>query len=108
VTICTDDGPDAVRDTLEVVLNGRPAPFTVLFDPDMEVVGDIFGTSLFPETWLIDRDNVIRARFDGARNWSGAMALEVMEMLSRPGGCPVSFRGGKPYGPFVSLCADEL
>jgi peroxiredoxin len=107
VTVCTDEGPDEVRDTLQVVLNGQPPPFHILFDPDMEVVGDMFGTSLFPETWLVDNNNVIRARFDGARNWSGAMALEVLEMLGRPGGCPVSFRAGHPAGAFAGLCADE-
>ena len=83
-------------------------PFTILFDPDTEVVKDMFGTTLYPETWLIDGNGVIRARIDGPRDWSNPMALEVVEMIGRPAGCPVSFVRGKPAGPDAKLCGDEL
>ncbi len=107
VTISTDEGPDAVRDHLQVVLDGKPAPFAVLFDPEGEIVSGTFGTSLFPETWLLDGDRVIRARIDGARDWTSPFALEILTMIGRPGGCPVEFQGGLPAGPFKSLCANE-
>lgn len=110
VTVCTDDGPDAVRDTLKVALQGKDPPFPILFDPDAEIVNGRFGTTLYPETWFVDPDGVIRARVDGARDWSGAtgsFALEVVEMISRPSGCPVEFLGREPKGPYASLCGGE-
>lgn len=51
----------------------------VLFDPDKSVVRGKFGTHLFPETWIIDRDGVIRLRVDGRRNWAHPVAVEMIE-----------------------------
>jgi len=52
---------------------------TVLLDPEREVVNGQFGTRLFPETWVIDGDGVIRLRVDGRQDWSSALALDVFE-----------------------------
>jgi peroxiredoxin len=106
LTVTTDDGPDAVRDTLKVALKSDPA-FAVLFDPEMTVVGGRYGTHLFPETWIIDPDGVIRARFDGAKDWSTSMAVELIEKLGRPGACPVEFFKSKPKGDLAGLCEDD-
>ncbi len=54
---------------------------TVLFDPEREVVRDRFGTRLYPETWFIDPDGVIRLRVDGARDWSSPIVLELVELF---------------------------
>lgn len=51
----------------------------VLFDPAREVVKGKFGTRLFPETWIIDGDGVIRFRFDGSRDWSSPLVLELID-----------------------------
>jgi thiol-disulfide isomerase/thioredoxin len=107
VTVSTDEGPEAVRDHLQVVLEGKPPPFAVLFDPEGEIVTGKFGTTLFPETWLIDGKGVIRVRVDGARDWTSPLTLEVLAMISRPGGCPVEFSRGQPVS-FQSLCGEEL
>jgi hypothetical protein len=96
-----------VRDTLAVVLQGGEVPFPVLFDPESEIVGDKFGTKLFPETWIIDPDGIIRARFDGARDWTDALAVDIAEMVSRPLGCPVEFALGRPKGKFAGVCNDD-
>ncbi len=104
VTVCTDDGPAAVREHLRKIFGSSAPPFPILFDPDSEIVGDKFGTTLFPETWLIDGDGVIRARVDGKRDWTKPLALEVVEMLGRPGGCAVEFARGRPLGPLSGLC----
>ncbi|MFT3773908.1 MAG: TlpA disulfide reductase family protein [Minicystis sp.] len=106
LTVSTDEGPEAVRDTLRVILGGDP-PFPVLFDPDSKIVLEKYGTRLFPETWVIDPNGVIRARFDGARDWSKALAVEVGEMVGKAGACPVEFYDGKPRGAFAGLCDDE-
>jgi thiol-disulfide isomerase/thioredoxin len=107
ITICTDDGPDDVRDTLAVLFAGKPPPFEVVFDPDTTIVEDKFGTTLYPETWILDKHGIIRARFDGPRRWGGAVALEVIEMLGRRNGCIVPFSKGKPQGPYAQLCGDS-
>jgi peroxiredoxin len=54
----------------------------VLFDPEKRVVRDKFGSRLYPETWVIDPNGVIRARVDGARDWSAPIALEMIEHLA--------------------------
>lgn len=51
----------------------------VLLDPDREVVRDQYGTRLYPETWIVDPRGVIRLRLDGARDWSGSVAIDVIE-----------------------------
>jgi peroxiredoxin len=50
----------------------------VLFDPNKSVVNEKYGTRLFPETWIIDPQGVIRLRIDGARDWSSPIALDVI------------------------------
>ncbi|MCA9581969.1 MAG: TlpA family protein disulfide reductase, partial [Myxococcales bacterium] len=51
---------------------------TVLFDPDKKVVLEKFGTRLYPETWIVDKEGVIRFRYDGGRDWSSAVILDVL------------------------------
>ncbi len=65
-------------DTVRTVVSDE-TPLTVLLDPDRSVVSGKFGTRLFPETWVIDPDGVIRLRIDGARDWSSALAIDVLE-----------------------------
>jgi peroxiredoxin len=89
VTISTDEGPADVADTLKSVLR-EEAPFRVLFDPDGDgVVGGKFGTHLFPETWLIDRRGVLRARFDGGRDWANPAIVELIDQLREGTYCPL-------------------
>lgn len=106
LTVSTDEGPDDVRDALKVALNGDP-PFPVLFDPESKVVMDQYGTQLYPETWIIDPNGIIRARFDGARDWSSSLAIEVGEMVSRWGSCPVDIYKSKPRAGSVDVCTDD-
>lgn len=107
LTVSTDKGPEDVRDTLSVVLQGGEIPFTVVFDPEADIVGGKYGTKLFPETWIIDPDGIIRARFDGARDWTDALAVDIAEMVSKPLGCPVEFALGRPKGKFAAVCNDD-
>jgi peroxiredoxin len=51
----------------------------VLFDPERKIVREKFGTRLFPETWILDERGVVRMRIDGKRNWSDALAIDVIE-----------------------------
>jgi peroxiredoxin len=103
LTVSTDDGPDDVRDTLKAVLRSDP-PFPVLFDPDSKVVGGVFGTKLYPETWIIDPRGVIRARFDGAREWSNAAVVKLVEQIRDGGYCPITIREGRASGEGARVC----
>jgi peroxiredoxin len=105
LTVSTDEGPDEVREHLQVALEGEPN-FPILFDPESDVVAGKYGTKLFPETWIIDPQGFIRARFDGKYDWTGALVLELVEQLSRPGSCPIEFLDGAARGPYAQLCED--
>ena len=56
----------------------RTTRITSLLDRDRAVVNGMFGTRLFPETWIIDADGVIRFRYDGALDWSDPVALDLI------------------------------
>lgn len=103
LTISTDEGPESVRDTLRAVLREDP-PFPVLFDPEATVVGAKYGTHLYPETWIIDQRGVVRARFDGARDWSSSAIVQFLDQLRAGGYCPIEIEEGKPRGEGARLC----
>ncbi len=94
LTVSIDDGPADVKDALHAVLREDP-PFTVLFDSESKIVKDTYGTRLFPETWIVDKHGVIRARFDGAREWNSGVALEMIEQIRSGGFCPLEMKQGK-------------
>lgn len=73
VAISTDRNWDEVETILPA--NSR---ITSMLDADREVVTGKFGTRLFPETWIIDADGVVRFRFDGALDWSDPLALDLI------------------------------
>lgn len=103
VTISTDEGPDAVKDTLKSVLREEPL-FSILFDPESEIVGGKFGTHLFPETYILDKRGVIRARFDGGRDWDSSAMVELIDELRADTYCPVTFRESRPEGDGKAVC----
>jgi peroxiredoxin len=103
VTVSTDAGPEDVKPTLQTVLKGEP-PFMVLFDPESDIVHGKFGTHLFPETWIIDKRGVIRARFDGGRDWDSSAMVELIDELRADTYCPVTFRESRPEGDGKAVC----
>lgn len=75
VAVSTDAGWDAVSS----VIPAEPH-LTHLFDPGgSTAVRELYGTELYPETWIIDKEGVVRFRFDGARDWSDPIVLELIE-----------------------------
>jgi peroxiredoxin len=105
VTVSTDDGPEDVKPTLQTVLRAEP-PFQVLFDPDSKTVAGKYGTHLFPETWLIDPRGVIRARFDGARDWTNPLVVNFIDSLRAGDYCPVSIEGKTLEGKAGRICEE--
>lgn len=74
VMVSVDEGWDTVRAFIHPSLRA-----TMLFDPDRAVVERKYGTKLFPETWIIDRDGVIRARFDRTVEWTSTTWVQYVE-----------------------------
>lgn len=74
VTVSTDADWDTVRTVVP-----DDTAMTVLLDPQREVVREKFGTRLYPETWVIDPEGVIRLRVDGRRDWSSPLVMDVLE-----------------------------
>ncbi len=105
VAVSIDDGPDDVNPTLQTVLHGPP-PFEVAFDPDAKVVTGAYGTRLFPETWILDKQGVIRARFDGAREWNNPMVVNFLDGLRGGDYCPVTIDGPSLTGKAGKLCEE--
>jgi len=55
--------------------------FPVLLDPERRI-SDVYQSYKFPESWLIDADGVLVARFIGPRDWdSPAYADRVRSLL---------------------------
>ncbi|NLY93971.1 MAG: TlpA family protein disulfide reductase [Myxococcales bacterium] len=74
VAVSADAGYEAVRSVLS------PSSKVIhLFDPEREVITERYGTELFPETWIIDRDGVVRLRYDGPFDWSNPVVLSLIE-----------------------------
>ncbi len=105
VTVSVDEGPDDVKPTLQTVMRGEP-PFVVLFDPDSSTVRGKFGTRLFPETWFIDKDGIIRARFDGAREWANPLVVDYVDALRRGDYCSVKIDGATLGGRAAQVCSE--
>jgi peroxiredoxin len=105
IAVSIDEGPDDVRPTLQTVLREEP-PFAVLFDPDAKVVGDKYGTHLFPETWFIDKRGVIRARFDGVREWNSPLMVNFVDALRGGDYCDVKIDGPKLGGKGGKICEE--
>jgi len=107
LTVSVDEDPKVARDTLAVLLASETIPFPVLMDPEMKVVNEKYGTRLYPETWIIDPEGYVRLRFDGAEDWSHAIAIEAIESVARGRGCVVEFREGRALAPHGKLCESD-
>lgn len=74
VLVSVDEGWDAVRPFVRPTTRAA-----MLFDPERSVVERRYGTKLFPETWIIDRAGVIRARFDRTLDWTSTTFVQYVE-----------------------------
>jgi peroxiredoxin len=105
ITISTDDTVEDAALTMKAVLKDyKEPPFAVLVDPDAKNVTGKYGTSLYPETWIIDKNGVLRARFDGAKEWSNAAIVQYVEQIRTGGYCEVQARDGKFVGKEANVC----
>jgi len=105
LAISTDESTAEAADALRSLL-GESSALEVLVDPGGDEVRRLFGTRLFPETWFIDKEGVVRARIDGARDWSSPLALELVDSLESNMECPIEFQKGAPTGNAAGLCEE--
>ncbi len=59
----------------------------ILLDPKMEIAHR-YGTTKFPETWVISPQGKIVARFIGARNWDSPLFERFFQMVTSGKGMP--------------------
>jgi peroxiredoxin len=50
----------------------------ILFDGEDAIARGLFGTERYPETFVLDRERRVRARFDGSRPWHSDEMLEYL------------------------------
>ena len=73
--VSIDVDPDAYHRFLKV----RNVNFLTVLDPEQKVA-TIYGTSGWPETYVIDREGVMRRKFIGPVDWTSP---EVMDFLTK-------------------------
>jgi len=70
---------DVDQDAYHRFLKRRGVNFLTVRDPDQKVAA-MYGTSGWPETYIIDRQGVMRRKFVGPVDWNSP---EVLQFLSR-------------------------
>jgi peroxiredoxin len=76
VAVSVDEGADEVRAFRDRLALGFP----ILLDPEKRAAG-AYQTFRFPESWLIDRDGVVVARYVGPREWDEPVYVERIRKL---------------------------
>lgn len=91
VTISNDDGWEAIDRLWQTRFQGREPPFPVLLDADGQVTRR-YGTVKFPETYVIDPQGKLAAKFVGPRDWRSPHAARYFDGLIA--GTPAVENGG--------------
>ncbi len=107
LTVSADESAESARQ-FYVAQFGKEPPFPVAIDPNREVITKAFGTTLFPETWVIDKEGVIVARFDGKRSWTDGAFVEYIDALRTGQSCSVRIAKGEVSGSGKALCEPRL
>ncbi len=74
---------DQDKPALEKFVAEHRLSFPIARDPD-QAVASRFGTSKFPETYIIDRDGKVAEKIIGAFNWQDPRISTFVEGLARP------------------------
>ncbi len=76
VTISVDESWDEV----DAFFQGQPPPFVVLRDPD-KLVSAAWGTTMFPESYIVTKDGTVAYKIVGGRDWGAPSARRLLERL---------------------------
>jgi thiol-disulfide isomerase/thioredoxin len=74
LTIAVENGWDDVAHYFP-----RGTDLRILFDGKSAVARGIFGTERYPETFVLDRERRVLARFDGKRPWHSDAMLDYLK-----------------------------
>lgn len=86
LAVSVDPEVSEAKGFMEAFLPGQQSGMTVLHDPHAAMAA-AYGTELLPETYLIDRDGRIIARFVNAYDWTRPEVKQLIErLLSDEGG----------------------
>lgn len=77
LAVSIDKGADAA---VRAFVQEKNLSFPVLMDYDQEVERK-YPTRIIPTTFVIDKDGLIAARVDGAKNWESEETFEAIEFL---------------------------
>jgi len=71
---------DVDNDAYHRFLKQRNVNFVTVRDPELKVA-TMYGTAGWPETYVIDRQGVVRRKFVGPVNWSSPEVLQFLSSL---------------------------
>lgn len=80
VAVSVDDG----RAEVEAFQERMGLTFPIVLDPGKRVA-DRYQSYRFPESWLVDRDGQLVARFIGPRDWDASVYVQRIERLLAEG-----------------------
>ncbi len=80
VAISLDEGWAEIDRFMASFLPGQTSAMTVLLD-DQDATAHAYGTELLPETYIIDREGRIVARFVGDYDWTRPEVKQIIEGL---------------------------
>jgi len=71
---------DVDEDAYHRFLKQRNVNFLTVRDPEQKVAA-MYGTTGWPETYIIDRDGVLRRKFVGAVDWTSPEVIDFLNKL---------------------------
>ena len=66
---------------IEGFFEGKPTPYPVVLDPKGERFSMPYGTTKFPETYLLDRQGNLKLKFVGPRSWNEENVIALLEQV---------------------------
>lgn len=89
--IAASESDTSAKVMIDVATKGDvPEGLTVIFDAD-ESIAKAFGTTKFPETFVLDGTGALRARFDGSRVWTATFARSMLRATAANQHCSFAF-----------------
>jgi cytochrome c biogenesis protein CcmG/thiol:disulfide interchange protein DsbE len=79
IGVSVDQDPEA----LKKFVSEHRLTFPIARDPD-QTVSSRFGTRMFPETYILDRDGRVAEKIIGAKDWDDPLMVSFVENLASP------------------------
>ena len=79
IGVSVDQDPE----TLKKFISDHRLTFPIARDPD-QIVSSKFGTRMFPETYILDRDGRVAEKIIGAKDWEDPLMVSFVESLAGP------------------------